>query len=412
MDGRERYLAATRTALAIEKLYRKNRKKTRLLSAQDRSETLSEVHRDSAELICNLCLKNGAIWVKFAQFLSCRADLLPYEYIVALQRLQNDAIPATFEQIHPIILQSWTSDWDRLFTSFDAVPVATASVAQVHKATLKNGQDVAVKFQLPQARALFEQDSRVFASLARSVSPLINEIDLNQVTGQLITMTLEELDFNREAANLTRFKSQQHLTGIIVPELVKELSNERVLVTSWIDGIKLSDYLVSHPKSGKALLQRLLASYIHQITQLGIYHADPHPGNFLVTQDEQIAILDYGAIATLSRKQRARYTALLVGLMGMSTGASSPGLGELFRQAGFDCEQPETLLKISDHIMGDNNEQLTVSERLSDSLYRLRQNRVSIPDSFVSMARVIITIGGFMNQYDVDFVFDPGLLAA
>lgn len=408
INGRDRYIGVTRAALNIEQIYRKYRSRVKVLSAPEADQLLRQAHQESADIVCQLCLENGAIWVKFAQFLSCRPDLLPQEFIIALQRLQNDATPAKFEDIHPIILMNWGQDWDTQFKSFDALPVATASVAQVHRATLKNGKEVAIKFQLPTAKSLFEQDSLVFTTLAKGIAPLVREFDVKQVIQQLISMTLEELDFRREADNLTTFRGLKHLPGIMMPELYEQLSSERILVTSWVEGVRLGEYLTAHPERAKPLLQRLLASYIHQITQLGIYHADPHPGNFLITEDEQIAILDYGAIARLSPEQRQQYTNLLMGLMGFSP----IKLGELFRQAGFQCARPETLEEISDYIVGDNLEQLSISDRLSDSIDKLRKNKVIMPDSFVAMARVIITIGGFMTHYDVDFDFDPSSIAA
>lgn len=408
IDGRDRYIGVTRTALNIEQIYRNYRSRAKLLSTTEADNLLRQAHRECADQICQLCLENGAIWVKFAQFLSCRPDLLPIEYIVALQRLQNDATPARFEDIHPIIIANWGQDWDRQFSRFDVLPIATASVAQVHRATLNNGREVAIKFQLPTAKSLFEQDSLVFTTLAKALRPLIREFDIRQVIQQLIAMTLEELDFRREASNLKLFRKQTHLPGIMMPELFESLSSERVMVTSWVEGMRLSDYLDCNPERAKPLLQRLLASYIQQITQLGIYHADPHPGNFLITEDEQIAILDFGAIAHLSAEQRVQYTNLLMGLMGFS----ATKLGDLFKLAGFKCERPETLEEISDYVVGDNLAGLSIADRLSDSLDKLRKNKVIMPDSFVAMARVIITIGGFMTHYDVDFEFDPSSLAA
>lgn len=406
VSGRERYLGATRVVIQIEQIYRKYRSKAKVLSAQDAEKLLRTAHSDAAKVICDLCRQNGAIWVKFAQFLSCRPDILPLEYITALQTLQNDAEPAPFEDIHPIILESWGDAWDKQFKAFNVIPAATASVAQVHRAVMDDGREVAVKFQLPSARERFEQDSLVFTTIAKAVAPLVKEVDIKQVTEQLLNMTIEELDFHREAVNLTRFRNQVHLPGIILPELISRLSNQRVMVTSWIDGVHLVDYIEQHPQNAQSILSRILTSYIQQITQLGVYHADPHPGNFLITENEEIAILDFGAIATLIPEERMNYTQLLLGLMGFS----EIKLSALFLAAGFKCDRNETLEEISDYIVGDNLEGLSVVDRLQYSLDKLRKNKVIIPDSFVAMARVIITIGGFLNQYDVDFTFDPSMV--
>ena len=114
-------------------------------------------------------------------------------------------------------------------------------------------------------------------------------------------------------------------------------------------------------------------------------------------------ILDFGAICRLNHQERLNYTVLLLGIMGHH----DIELSELFSNAGFVCDRSETLQEIADYVVGDNPEQLSVSERLRSSMDKLRKNRVKMPDSFVAMARVIITIGGFLDQYDVDFLFEP-----
>jgi ubiquinone biosynthesis protein len=407
VEGRDRYLGVTRVALSIEQIYRKQRHRAKFVSVPDAQALLIAAHEESAQKIVDLCKENGAIWVKFGQFLSCRPDVLPMEYVMALQALQNSAIPAPFEAIHPMIVTAWGDKWDERFKAFDIKPSAAASVAQVHRAVLRDGRQVAVKFQLPDVRELFEQDSLVFRSVAAIVSPLIREFDIRQMTDQLIKLTLEELDFRREAANLRKFTERTHMPGIRIPQLVDDLCTEKILVTDWIEGTPMSRYLEQHPDRAAAVLTRLLHSYIQQVTQFGVYHADPHPGNFIVSDSGEIAILDYGAIAYLSKEETQSYGALLLGLMGM------PGapLGELFRRAGFVCENQQVLEEISYHFIGDNRREKSVSDRLNDILERLRTNRVTIPDSFIAMARVIISVGGLMKRYDVGFEWSPVMAA-
>lgn len=406
VEGRDRYLGVTRVALSIEQIYRKQRHRAKFVSQQDSQQMLSHAHQESADKIVELCKENGAVWVKFGQFLSCRPDVLPMEYVMALQTLQNSATPAPFEYIHPMIIESWGQEWDSYFKSFDVKPSATASVAQVHKATLMKGQQqVAVKFQLPDVRELFDQDSLVFRSVAAIISPLVREFDVRQVTDQLIKLTLEELDFRKEAQNLRKFAERTHLPGIRVPGLFDELSTDRILVTEWIEGMPLAHYLQQYPERAHSILTRLLHSYIQQVTQFGIYHADPHPGNFLVTPNEDIAILDYGAIATLTADETKNYGALLMGLMGMNQAR----LGDLFANAGFVCENKAVLEEISYHFIGDSRRELSVSDRLNDILEKLRSNRVAIPDSFIAMARVIISVGGMMKRYNVGFDWQPAV---
>jgi ubiquinone biosynthesis protein len=308
VEGRERYISATKAAVSIEQIYRKARRQS-VRNAERKEEIYSEAHSESADVVCDLCRQNGASWVKFAQFLSCRPDILPMEYIVKLQSMQSAAIPATFEKIHPMIIETWGEDWDQRFESFDVVPIATASVAQVHRATLKGGRQVAVKIQMPQVRELFEQDSLVFTTMANILNPLIKELDLKQITQQLIAMTMDELDFMREASNLHTFSQQVQHPSITVPGLIDELCSDQILVTDWMDGQALQSVLTEDREKARDALGILLESYLQQIMRYGVYHADPHPGNFILCDDGRIAILDYGAIATLSTEERTHYSA-------------------------------------------------------------------------------------------------------
>jgi len=404
IEGRDRYLGVTKAAISIEHIYRHHRQKVRSMSAEDAAVALSDTHKIAAQRICEVCKENGAIWVKFGQFLSCRPDILPYEYLLELQKLQNGATHALFEIVYPVICANWGAHWDTKFSSFNIIPSATASVAQVHRATLKDGSTVAVKLQIPEVAGLFEQDSLVFKSLSGVISPLVKGIDIKQIVDQIVEMTLEELDFTNEAKNLRLFSALKHIDGIKTPALIDELCTSQILVTEWVEGKTLTDYIDNNPDRADAILTKLLSSYIQQITQFGIYHADPHPGNFIVDDAENITFIDYGAIATLTKEESLNYGQLLLGLMGLFP----CDLGALFSKAGFSSDRQQVLSEISDDFLSDDRESLNVSDRLADVMDKLRTNRVTMPNSFVAMARVLISVGGFMRQYDVDFNWAPG----
>ncbi|MDX1805357.1 MAG: AarF/ABC1/UbiB kinase family protein, partial [Alcanivorax sp.] len=305
--GRSRYLRALSAGARLTALYARHYRA---------GKGYNRAHQRGAELLCRLCERNGATWVKAAQFFSCRPDVLPPAYIQAFQRLQNDGTPVPFSQIEKVLAQAWGESWREQFEVIDAVPVAVASIAQVHRATLADGTEVAIKVRLPGVRKLFEQDGKVFEAVAALLAPRFREFDLKQAVDQLLQMTATELDLRNEAANMQRFARLPHQSRIRVPGLVESLSSERVLVTVWQDGDRLRDYLDSNPDEAQDLLSVLLTSYLQQVTRFGIYQADPHPGNFLVTQDKQIVILDYGAIGMLTADEVRRYSRLLYGLMG------------------------------------------------------------------------------------------------
>ncbi len=398
-EGGERYAGATKVAWEIERFYRHSRQQRTGLPPLEQRRLLAQTHYQGAVKLAKLFHDNGAIWVKFGQFLSSRTDILPMQYVSELEKLQDDAKPVPFRQIEIVLHHEWGADWRSRFASFDEEPVAAASVAQVHRAVLKTGQAVAVKVQLPHARRLFKQDSAVFRALATVGAPMISHFDLKQVIDQIIDMTLQELDFLREESNLKKFEALPHGPIIHVPHLYEDMSSDRVLVSEWIDGIKLTDFLNRNPAVAQPLLRELLSSYVQQITAFGVYHADPHPGNFLVMNDGRVAVLDFGAIGILTPEETRHYAVLLNVLFGKIQ-ASEP-LSELFRKAGFVARNQQVFQEVADLVLKEALRKPGNTEILAIALNKMREMKVQIPDSFVSLARVVLTFGGMLKTYGV-----------
>lgn len=403
--GRARHARAVGTGIAILRTYRRHFLSFERGDAASRVDGLSRAHARAADRMVRLCEQNGGGWVKAAQFFSCRPDVLPREYIVALQKLQNDAAPVSFETLRPVLEQRWGDDWMDRFSQFDPTPIATASIAQVHRARLKSGEEVAVKIRLPGIVEHFHQDEATFRVLAGMLSPLVRELDLNQVVEQLLNMTLTELDFRNEARNITTFAALPHRPRIRVPRLYPELSGEDVLVTGWVQGERLRDHLDAHPEKANDLLTELFQSYIQQVTQFGIYQADPHPGNFIVDADDNVVILDYGALAELPPRERDNYARLLFACVS----GRVEGIGELFEQAGFVGGNAAQLQALAGYILTDRLATVGVADGMTELLESFRENRVRMPDSWIAISRVLITVGGFLMTYKVEF---PWLSAA
>jgi ubiquinone biosynthesis protein len=398
--GRRRYSRALRTGLEIIALYGRHG----LAVRRARGPELEQVHQQAAEAVTELCRRNGAIWIKAAQFFSCRPDVLPPQYIRALQTLQNDASPVPFAQIEPVLERAWGSRWRDRFQHFNEVPAATASIAQVHRATLVDGREVAVKVRLPRVAELFEQDARVFRLLALLTAPLFRELDFVQITEQLLDMTSVELNFRNEAENMRRFARIPHPPRIRVAGLVEELSGANVLVSEWQHGYRLRDYLDQHPERAADLLTLLFTSYLQQVTRVGIYQADPHPGNFIVNDAGEISILDFGTLGRLTPEEVRNYSRLLYGLMGYE---GDVDIGQLFVEAGFVGGHPDTLRELALYVLSDRMKRNDFGLAMEDLLEKFRENRVRIPDSYIGIARVLITLGGFLMTYNVPFDWTP-----
>lgn len=396
--GRNRYLRAVQTGMAISGIYATWRAKG------GKPSRLVDAHQRAAARLADLIRHNGGAWVKAAQFFSTRSDILPAAFIAELEQFQNNADPIAFSQIKKVLKHNWGKHWQTHIASIDPKPVATASIAQLHRATLENGEEVAIKVRLPGIKKLFLEDIHCFTLLAEWIAPYIKELDIKQVVSQLNEMTLGELNFCEEANNLSRFGRLPHINGIRVPRLYSDLSSESLLVTSWEEGDRLREHLDAHPEEAPHLLNTLLGSYLQQVTRFGIFQADPHPGNFLVNNDGDIIIVDYGAMGWLSHQEVRRYSKLLYGLMGYG---GDVNIGQLFQDAGFAGGTPEVLQSLSDYVFTDKLNHVNPLTAIEEVLSTFRKHNITIPDSYIGLSRVLITLGGFMLAYKVPMNWAP-----
>ena len=370
-----------------------------LINSNDET-TRAPLHADIAEALVSLFRENGGAWIKFAQFLSCRPDLLPPAYIDAFANLREQAPQAHFDDLQPWLEELLGRNWTQQFRAFNIIPVATASIAQVHKACLIGGEEVAVKLQLPRVQEEFSQDAAAMRALARLLAPLLRELDLRQVVEQLIRTTERELDFQLEARHMIEFAALPHIQGIRIPKVFPEFGSGRLLVTEWMPGPSLSQLLDEDPERAKPVLERLMNSAMQQVLQFGFFHADPHPGNFIVTPDGDLAVLDMGAVQQLEDSERMHYTALLLRLLGQGSEPLQP----LFEAAGFGGIDEGRLNRLSEALISARDDpDATLADNLQALLEEFRRQRLLIPDPFVAMIRVLITIGGLVSKYGIPF---------
>jgi predicted unusual protein kinase regulating ubiquinone biosynthesis (AarF/ABC1/UbiB family) len=262
----------------------------------------------------------GPTYVKLGQLLSTRFDLLPPAYTEALSRLQDEAEPFSSEQARALIEEELGGQVRHLYAEFDDTPVAAASLGQVHRATLRNGRDVAVKVQRPTAREDVRADMATLTRLA-SLADKGTGVGRTYGFGRLLheferTLTFE-LDYRREARNLLRFgeiiATYDRLT---VPEPVLELTSGRVLTMSYVEGRKVTDVgpLGLIDLDTEPIVEQLFRAYLHSILVDGFLHADPHPGNLLLTDDGSLAVLDLGMVSHVPPRLQDKLVRLLVAI--------------------------------------------------------------------------------------------------
>ena len=277
-----------------------------------------EEDEDHAEGLAKALEELGPCFIKLGQLLSTRPDLLPADYITALSRLQNTVTPVPGEKITAIIESELGSSIDELFQSFDCEPLATASMAQVHRAVLRNGEEVAVKVQRPGVRQRIEVDIEILHEVARFAAKYTSfgrRYGFLQIVRELERSLSQELDFRLEADS-TRIISKQlaEFQKLTIPTVYDDYTTRRVLTLSFVHGRHLAD--VSREEldtlDSPAIAKELLSAYLKQMVIDGIFHCDPHPGNIFLADDGRLALMDFGMVGRFDSDQKDRIILLLL----------------------------------------------------------------------------------------------------
>src|SRR5436190_5663670 len=244
----------------------------------------------------------GPTFVKLGQLLSSRADLLPPPYLKHLARLQDKVTPFPFEQVQATVEKELGVPICTAFEMFEREPLAAASLGQVHRATLHDGRLVVVKVQRPNIVKQIDEDFAALEEIARFLrryTQICQQVELDRVLEEFESTLAHELDYRLEASHMVALSKHlakfEHLS---VPLPIEDYTTEKVLTMEYIEGTKITELspLAQIEWDGGALAEELFQAYLQQILVDGLFHADPHPGNVLVTPDGRIALLDLGMV--------------------------------------------------------------------------------------------------------------------
>ena len=292
----------------------------------------------------------GPTYIKLGQLLSTRFDLLPASYTTALARLQDKAEPFGFDTVREVVEAELGGQIRHLFAEFDPEPLAAASLGQVHRATLPSGREVVVKVQRPDAREFAREDMETLARLAGLADKHTeagHRYGFEQLLGQFRRSLAGELDYRREARNLLRFRElTRHHDLLVVPEPVLDHSSSRVLTMERIEGRKVTDVgpLGLLDVDAEPLVDQLFSCYLRLMLEHGVLHADPHPGNLMLTDDGRLALLDLGMVGAVSPRLQDKIVKLLLAISdgdGEEVAAVLAGMGhplEEYDAAAFRAE--------------------------------------------------------------------------
>jgi ubiquinone biosynthesis protein len=257
----------------------------------------------------------GTTYVKLGQLLSSRPDLLPDVYIEELGHLVDEVPPVPFVDVDATIRAEIGDD---VFARIDPEPLAAASIAQTHRALLKSGREVVVKVRRPGIAEQVELDLSVLRSTARLLaghSETARLLQLEALADELEVHLRQELDFVEEAHNTELIAGLvERYDRIVVPQVIRPHVTERVLVLEWVDGKKVERDHGLAPQAAAELARQFFGAYVRQVIVEGVYHADPHAGNILLTTDGRLALLDFGLLGRLDEDTRRGLSLLLLAL--------------------------------------------------------------------------------------------------
>ncbi|KAI3792844.1 hypothetical protein L2E82_06735 [Cichorium intybus] len=298
--------------------YKALKHREKWINSSERAALWEKTHERNAKRIVNLIIELEGLWVKMGQYFSVRADGLPGAYPRHLKQLQDSLPPRCLKEVHKTIKTEMGKSIDDLFANFVEKPLATASIAQVHRATLRDGKEVVVKVQHEGIKTIILEDLKNAKSVVEWIVWAEPKFNFNPIIDEWCKEAPKELDFNREAENTRKVSSNlgckkellnirpEHRVKVLMPEVIH--STERVLILEYMDGVRLND-TQSLDKLGvdkRNIVEEITRAYAHQIFIDGFFNADPHPGNFLVTKSSphHPILLDFGFTKMLSSSMK------------------------------------------------------------------------------------------------------------
>ena len=351
----------------------------------------------------------GPTYIKLGQIMSLHSDFLPKAYCDELLKLNSDVTPMPFDDVEDVINHSYGQDWRELFQFIEEAPLGSASIAQVHRARLKNGEEVIIKVERKGIYDTMARDIGLLHRLVKLIPPVgdfKNLVDLDMVLDELWSVAQEEMDFLKEAANMDEFsRNNASVQYVTTPKLYHEYSTGHVLVMEYIDGYSLDD-VESLQNAGYDMDEigtKFVNNFIKQVMDDGFFHADPHPGNVKI-RDGKIVWIDMGMMGRLSEKDRHT---MIKGIRGIALHDISMVENSVLEIGEFrgkpDRERLYQDLKkfIADYgttSMGS----LDVAAAIAGLVEIMKQNRVSLPHGVSMLCRGLTHIQGVLAVISPD----------
>jgi ubiquinone biosynthesis protein len=349
----------------------------------------------------------GPTFVKFGQLLSTRSDILPEGVLLELQKLQDTAKPMPPGASEVIVERELGEPVEEVFESFDPHPLGSASIGQVHRAVLRDGEIVAVKVQRPEAPGRVEADLELMREFADFLDRRFGRrifVDVRGLVAEFETVIQRELDYTAEAANARRFAADFAGTPVVIPRVHLEFSTSKVLTLEHIEGTRFRDIrpLLLTPFERRRVASMGADAIFKMAFEDGFFHGDPHPGNLLLTPGGDLALLDFGMIGYMSRDDIEALSRLFIAVIQRDAAAALRGLEALGVRYAAEVRDDlmrdlrEFLNKYSGLSVGE----VTLGQALSELIALARRYRLQVPPVFPLLTKALVTAEGIARSID------------
>lgn len=356
--------------------------------------------------------KMGPTYVKLGQLLSTRPDMLPKPYLEALADLQDEGEAIPYEEVEEIFKEEIGERISKAFETFEKEPVASASIGQVHIATLRSGKKVAVKVQRPGVRKRFVEDLETLMTIseqAEKYSKAARNFSIHDIIEELRYILLQELNYIQEAKNLELLKeNMKEFKNLFIPAPIKDYYSQRILTMEYVEGQKVTSVskLVLMDLPRKELVDDLVKGYLKQITVDGFAHADPHPGNVHLTPDHRLALMDLGMVARFGNQMQEMILKIMVSL-GNHEGDKMVDI--LLEMSEYDEKKADTknFRKLVNRMVQENKNskasELKTGQLILKSNQIAAQNLIHLPAELTILGKILLNMDQIVAFLSPDY---------
>jgi len=349
----------------------------------------------------------GPTFIKLGQLLSTRPDFIPEPYLTEFRKLQDDVAPFPTDEARAIIRSELGVDIEDIFSEFPEEPLAAGSIAQVYRARLHNGKSVIVKVQRPGIERTIARDIDILMYLARHAERNWPEASPVVVVEEFARAIRKELDFMVEASYTAKFREFiAEMPGVVSPEVYWDYSARRVLTVEHLSGFRpdSAEEVRRHGLDAKSLARTLGNAFIKQYVDFGLFHADPHPGNILITDNGDVALVDFGMTGHLTDELLSELSAALIAVSTQNLDILIDIYASITQAGVADSRQLKPdLLELFDKYYGVPLKRIDIGQLFNDALRIAREHRLTMPRDLVMLMRSLVVVSSVAQTLDPGF---------